>query len=393
MTAPSPESSRAQAVRRITLFSLATNFVLSLAQIAVGIFTHAFSLIADASHTLADIVADLVVLFAAARAARPADPDHPYGHGRIETAASLFLGVLLVVVGAGFLWAAGERLQMPADQLPTLHPGALFMALCTLLAKEALFRFGMRAGKRLDAPVLIANAWHARSDAASSLVVAIGIGGSLLGVPFLEPLAAALVGFLILIMGLKIGWRALGELIDTGLPPGELARIEATVRAVPGVLDMHELRTRRMSSHVLCDLHVRVAPRLSVTEGHAIADTVWASIHRAHPHIDEVLVHIDTENDLDQHPPSAHHALPARGEFLAAARRAWGENDALAHWLAAHPEQLQLHYCEGALEALVLLPAAGAPALPQPPAELFSRLRAHISALRHLSFYRENDTP
>lgn len=389
MTAP---PSRAQAVRRITLFSLATNFVLSLAQIAVGIFAHAFSLIADASHTLADIVADLVVLFAAARAARPADPDHPYGHGRIETAASLFLGVLLVVVGAGFLWAAGERLQMPADQLPTLHPGALFMALCTLLAKEALFRFGMRAGKRLDAPVLIANAWHARSDAASSLVVAIGIGGSLLGVPFLEPLAAALVGFLILIMGLKIGWRALGELIDTGLPPGELARIEATVRTVPGVLDMHELRTRRMSSHVLCDLHVRVAPRLSVTEGHAIADAVWASIHRAHPHIDEVLVHIDTENDMDQRSP-APQPLPTRGEFLAAARRAWGENDALAHWLAAHPEQLQLHYCEGALEALVLLPAADAPALALAPAELFSRLRAHISALRHLSFYRENDTP
>ena len=392
MTAPSPESSRAQAVRRITLFSLATNFVLSLAQIAVGIFAHAFSLIADASHTLADIVADLVVLFAAARAARPADPDHPYGHGRIETAASLFLGALLVVVGAGFLWAAGERLQMPADQLPTLHPGALFMALCTLLAKEALFRFGMRAGKRLDAPVLIANAWHARSDAASSLVVAIGIGGSLLGAPFLEPLGAALVGFLILIMGLKIGRRALGELIDTGLPPGELARIEATVRAVPGVLDMHELRTRRMSSHVLCDLHVLVAPRLSVTEGHAIADAVWASIHRAHPHIDEVLVHIDTENDLDQRTP-APHPPPARGEFLAASRRAWGEDNALSHWLAAHPEQLQLHYRERALEALILLPATGAPALAQPGEELFARLHAQLPTLRHLSFYRENDTP
>src|SRR5690606_30743833 len=163
------------------------------------------------------------------------------------------------------------------------------MAVVTLIAKEGLFRFSIAASRRLRAPVLEANAWHARSDAASSLVVAAGIGGSLAGYPFLEPLAAAVGGFLILRIGLRLAWRALRELIDTGLPADDVARIRSTVRATPGVRGSHDMRTRRMADRVLVDTHVLVDPRISVSEGHRISDRVYAAIRRAHPEVRDVL--------------------------------------------------------------------------------------------------------
>src|SRR5690606_19990914 len=139
--------------------------------------------------------------------------------------------------------------------------------------------------------------WHARSDAASSLVVAVGIGGSLAGYAFLEPLAAAVVGFLILRIGLKLGWRALRELIDTGLPADDVARIRATVRATPGVLGSHDMRTRRMADRVLCDTHILVDPYITVSGGHRISERVHAAIRKYPPEVRDVLVHIDPEDD------------------------------------------------------------------------------------------------
>ncbi|MDR1853386.1 MAG: cation diffusion facilitator family transporter, partial [Azoarcus sp.] len=245
-TSIAENAARGGSIRRVTLLAIATNAALTLGQIAVGLFAHAFSLVADAAHTLSDLVTDFMVLVAGQRGANPADLDHPYGHGRIETATSLLLGATLVAVGVGFLWTSGQRLQNMDMQSP-LHPAALAMALVTLAAKEILFRFTLAASRRLKAPLLEANAWHQRSDAASSLVVAIGIGGSLAGYPFLEPLAAAVVGFLILRMGLRLAWGAVSELIDTGLSPEELEKMRQTIAATPGVAGLHELRTRRMA--------------------------------------------------------------------------------------------------------------------------------------------------
>lgn len=295
-TPPPDAPTRARGVRNATLVAISTNALLSIAQLLIGVFANAFSLVADAVHTLSDLVTDIMVLLAGRQGAEPADRNHPYGHGRIETATTMLLGIVLVGVGMGFLWSSGVRLQHMDESLP-LHPAALYMAITTLFAKEALFRFSLAASKRLQAPMLEANAWHARSDAASSLVVAVGIGGGLAGYPFLEPLAAAVVGFLIVSMGAKLAWKALRELIDTGMSDAELAALSNTIHATPGVVDMHDLRTRRMANRVLCDTHILVDPRITVSEGHRISDTVYTRIREAHPEVREVLVHIDAEED------------------------------------------------------------------------------------------------
>ncbi|WP_418647405.1 cation diffusion facilitator family transporter [Thauera butanivorans] len=347
------EAVRSRGIQRTTLIAIATNALLSLAQITVGLFANAFSLVADAAHTLSDLVTDVLVLFAGRRGADPADSNHPYGHGRIETVMTMLLGAVLAAVGIGFLWSSGLRLQH-MDALPDLHPAALAMALLTLAAKEGLFRYTLAAARRLKAPLLEANAWHARSDAASSLVVAIGIGGSLAGYPFLEPLAAALVGFLIVGMGVRLAWKAIRELIDTGLSEDELARIRETIEATPGVIGLHDMRTRRMAGRVLCDAHVQVEPRLTVSEGHRVSDEVYLHVRAAHPEIQDMLVHIDPEDDGG---PRAMPAgpLPARKDVAAAIGQLLGigpGSDAPA------PLRIQIHYLGKRIDVEVLLPAA-----------------------------------
>jgi len=342
---------RARGIQRATLVAIATNASLALGQVVIGLFANAFSLVADAAHTLSDLFTDVLVLFAGRRGADPADRNHPYGHGRIETATSLLLGAVLCAVGVGFLWSSGIRLQH-MDAAPALHQAALYMALATLAVKESLFRFTLAAGRRLMAPMLEANAWHARSDAASSLVVAAGIGGSLAGYPFLEPLAAAVVGFLIIHTGVRLGLRALRELIDTGLSEQDVARLRATIRATPGVVGLHAIRTRRMADRVLCDAHVQVDPRITVSEGHQISDAVFFRVRAAHPEVQEVLVHIDAENDATRRATDLPRP-PERTEIMSAMHALLG--DALPA-----PTRIQLHYLGDRVEAEVILPAAAA---------------------------------
>ncbi len=342
-------AARSRGIQRVALVAVATNGVLGVSQVIVGLFSGAFSLVADAAHTLSDMVTDLLVLLAGRRGAEPADRDHPYGHGRIETATTLLLGIVLAAVGVGFLWSSGLRLQA-VERLPVLHPAALLMALLTLAAKEGLFRYTLLAARRLRAPLLEANAWHARSDAASSLVVTVGIGGSLAGYPFLEPLAAAVVGFLILHMGIRLAWKALRELIDTGLSEAELARLRRTILDTPGVVGLHDMRTRRMADRVLCDAHVQVEPRLTVSEGHRVSDAVFFRVRDAHPEVRDVLVHIDPEDDgvLQVVPPGA---LPERAEILDTVRTVLGP-------LGPSPRRVQIHYLGHRVDVEVMLPAS-----------------------------------
>ena len=349
--AATDELARSRGIQHATLVAILTNSLLTIGQVVIGLFAGAFSLVADAAHTLSDLVTDLLVLLAGRHSADPADTNHPYGHGRIETVTTLVLGAVLGAVGVGFLWSSGIRLQ-DIEALPVLHPAALVMALLTLAAKEGLFRYTLAAARRLNAPMLEANAWHARSDAASSLVVAAGIGGSLAGYPFLEPLAAAVVGFLILHMGLRLAWKSIGELIDTGLPEEELERLRATIRETPGVIGLHDMRTRRMADRVLCDAHVQVDPRLTVSEGHRVSDAVYLRVRAAHPEVRDVLVHIDPEDDgeLQVVPPGP---LPERVEILARMRELLGP-------AFAEPRRVQIHYLGQRVEVEIILPSAPA---------------------------------
>ena len=346
ITQESLDPERYREAQRVTWVSVAVNLGLTLAQIAVGLFAHAQSLVADGFHSLSDLVADLMVLAANAQSRHPADDDHPYGHHRIETAASLALGLLLVGTGAAILWSAGVRLQH-LDRLPAVASAALWAALVALIAKESLFRYMLVVAEKLRSPMLVANAWHARSDAASSLVVAVGVGGSLLGYRFLDPVAAVIVGFMILRMGAKFSYEAIQELIDTGLSDEEVKRIRATLRETPGVLDLHELRTRRMANRVLADAHIQVDARISVSEGHLIAERARARVLAGHPDVLDLLVHVDAEKDLD--PGLSSKELPEREVLLAHLRILLGEE-------LPQFEKTLLHYLGSRVEAEVFLP-------------------------------------
>ncbi len=298
---------RYAAAKKSTWVSIVINLVLTLFQIIVGFFAHSQALIADGLHSLSDLFSDVLVLFANRHGNRHADANHPYGHARIETAATLILGALLLALGIGLLVFTALRLQQPGNLL-VVHPLALATALVTLIAKEGLFRYLLAVAKRARSQMLVANAWHARSDAASSLVVLVGIAGNLLGYTFLDLVAAAVVGVMIARMGGKLALEAMQELIDTSLDKEQVEAIRQTLLQTPGVRGLHELRTRKMADNALVDAHVIVDPKISVSEGHYIAEAARQAVLSQH-HVLDVMVHIDPEDDM-QVKPNAH--LPNR---------------------------------------------------------------------------------
>lgn len=261
---------RQQVAHRSTMVSVVVNIVLTVAQLAAGLWAHSQALVADAIHSLSDLLSDFLVLLVNRHSHKEADDDHHYGHQRYETAASLVLGLLLSAVAVGMLWSAVDRLTH-ADDIPKVQALALYVAAGTLLAKEALFRYMLAAAEKVRSSMLVANAWHARSDAASSLVVALGILGNLLGYPLLDPVAALIVGLMVLRMGLSFSWDALNDLMDRAASQDQIDRIRETLLQTPGVQGVHELRTRKMGDLILVDAHLEVDGQLSVREGHEIA--------------------------------------------------------------------------------------------------------------------------
>lgn len=282
---------KAVAVRRSTWVSVAVNLLLTVTQVAVGIVAGSQGLVADGVHSMSDLLADFVVLLAARHSGKAADHDHPYGHYRYENAASLALGLLLLAVGVGMGWAAVGKLR-DVDAIATVQPVALAVALGALVAKEALFRYMLAVAQRVKSSMLVANAWHARSDAASSLVVAVGVAGNLMGVPLLDPVAALGVGFLVGRMGWTFTWAAMHDLTDRAATEEETERIRQEILAVPGVRGVHDLRTRRTGDLLLVDAHLEVDGSLTVTQGHDIALVARKRVMASHPVLD-MMTHVD----------------------------------------------------------------------------------------------------
>lgn len=362
------ESAEKQAVaRKSTFVSVALNLVLMSLQVTIGFFAHSQALIADGVHSLADLISDFIVLIANRASAEKPDADHNYGHARYETVASLFLGGLLVAVGVGMLWRAGTRLAN-IDAIPAVHVSALVVAVLVLVSKEALFRYMLRQAERVRSAMLIANAWHARSDAASSLVVAAGIVGSLFGVRLLDPIAAAIVGFLVARMGWVFGWNALQDLSDRALDEAATADIHKLLMATAGVRDVHELRTRKMGDFALVDAHILVDPLISVSEGHYIAESARARV-MTDKRVLDALIHVDPENDAVAHPPAR---LPTRAAVSALV-------DAELARYGLHVVGLNVHYLSTGLDVDITLAAEGL-ADREHDAELISRI--DLSALK-----------
>jgi cation diffusion facilitator family transporter len=289
----------ATAAARSTWVSVAVNLVLSGAQMLTGLLAHSQGLIADGVHSLSDLVADFVVLFASHHSKKDADEDHPYGHQRFETAASLALGLLLLLVGLGMLWSAVGKLETP-ESIRRVHLPALWVAAAALVAKELLFRYLLAIAKRRKSQLLIANAWHARSDAASSLVVGVGIVGNLAGYPILDPIAALIVGLLVAKMGWRFGWASMNDLMDRSADAREVDAIRATLADTPGVIGVHDVRTRKMGDLIVVDAHIEVDADITVEAGHDIAVAARRRVLQHHRVLD-LMTHVDPfrRPDLD----------------------------------------------------------------------------------------------
>ena len=290
------------AATRSTWVSVVVNLVLTAVQIGAGLFTKSQALVADGIHSLSDLVSDFVVLLAGHHAQKDADDDHPYGHQRFETAASLVLGLLLLAVGLGMLWSAVLKLQTP-DEVQPVHTLALWVAGGALVSKELLFRYMLAVAKRVKSSMLVANAWHARSDAASSLVVGVGIAGNLAGYPILDPIAALIVGGMVAKMGWTFTWDALHDLMDRAVDDAEVTAIRQTLLDTPGVKGVHDVKTRKMGDMIVVDVHLEVDGNQSVEAGHDIAVEARRRVMLRH-RVLNLMTHLDPwkRPDLDHAP-------------------------------------------------------------------------------------------
>ncbi|MTC58529.1 cation diffusion facilitator family transporter [Providencia rustigianii] len=287
------------AAKKSTLVSVAVNSLLSIWQIIVGIFSHSSGLIADGIHTLSDLVADFVVLIANKKSHKKPDADHPYGHFRYENGASLILGIILLIVGVGMGWSAVDKMLHP-ELIPEVHTAALVAALTALVAKEGLFRYMLHVANKVNSSMLVANAWHARSDAASSLVVAIGIVGSLCGIRILDPIAALIVGTFVFRMGYKFTYQSMQDLMDKGADEETLEQISNVIRSVKEIKGFHDLKTRKSGDFLLVDVHLELDAQMTILEGHDIAVNVRKQLMK-NPQILDVMTHLDPYDEYCLH--------------------------------------------------------------------------------------------
>ena len=281
---------------RASYVGAAINVLQTLIKIGFGILGQSAALIADGIHSLSDLLSDLLVIIAVKLGSREADHDHPYGHRRFETIATVILGFSLIGIGGAIAWSVMERMANP-EHLPVPNRLSLGVASLSILINEWLYQYTKRIAKTTRSKLLLANAWHQRSDAISSLVVLFGIGAVMLGYPLADAVAAIVVALMVAKIGLNLVLESIKELVDTSLPPALVAEIRAAIHAIDGVEGIHLLRTRQMGEDALIDAHIVVDPRITVSEGHMIGDIVRDDLIRRFDDVMDVLVHVDPEDD------------------------------------------------------------------------------------------------
>ncbi len=334
-------------IRKVTIVGAMINVVLAVVKVWVGYVGHSQALIADGIHSFSDLVTDVLVLIGAKHGSKDADEDHPYGHGRIETAATVVLGAILILVGGGIIVDAYNRLVVDAPtQAP--HLLTLLIALLSVLSKEGLYHYTRLVAKRLRSNLLHANAWHHRSDAISSVIVIIGLGGALLGWPHLDAVAAIVVAIMIIHIGWKLGFHSVQELVDTALHPERIDAIRQAILCTPGVRYLHMLRTRKMGGDALVDVHIQVDSKLTVSEGHLIGEKVRETLLTEIDEVTDVTVHIDPEDDETSRPSAM---LPPRQQITDQLQQSWQHLPQ-----AKSIKDIRLHYLKGSIEVELTLP-------------------------------------
>ncbi len=340
---------RLRLTQRVILIGSLVDLLLAIIKIGGGWLTNSQALIADGIHSLSDLASDAMILIAARLSHAEADAEHPYGHERIDTVAALTLGLILIAIGILLGWRTLLHLFDSTQHAPAAS--ALFIALLSVVGKEAIFRYTMHYARALRSPMLKASAWHSRSDAWSSVVVIIGIGGAQLGWYAMDAIAALVVALLIVFIGAKLVSHNIAELIDTALRAEDVAQIRAVILSVQGIRSVHTLRTRHMGPKVLVDVHVLLRhSQASVSEGHHISDIVRQRLCQELPEISDVTVHIDPEDDEYS---TSRQDLPLRDTVVTGLQHSWHGIEAVEQVL-----YYRLHYLNQKLFVDVELPLA-----------------------------------
>ena len=308
-----------------------------------------------------------MVWLAAKYTAQPADEQHPYGHARIETMFTVGLGGVLILTAGGLAWDAAVRL-LDSESLMHPTPIVLVVAFISIVIKEGLYQYTMIAARKHRSSLLKANAWHHRSDAISSVVVLLGVAGSLMGIVYLDAFASVVVAFMIAKIGWDQAWAAVRELVDTGLDPKQLRAIKKLINNIEGVHGVHMLRTRRMGVNSIVDVHIQVEDFLSVSEWHRISEHVRHMLLESNKDIIDVAIHIDPEDDEVSDPSNS---LPLRAEVMQDLRRVW--QDEMEY---VDMEKVVLHYLEGRVDIEVFCSK-------DQPHDLSERLKEKAEALSY----------
>ena len=301
-----------RAASRVTVIGMLLDGVLGILKVIAGTLFHSQALLVDGIHSFTDVASDLVVLGVMRVSRQAPDQDHPYGHQRIETMGTMVLGSILIAVGAALAWDNTLRLlDGGAVNIPEWP--VLVAAVISIASKEWIYRYTRRVGIAIRSDLIIANAWHSRTDALSSVVVLFSTIGAMLGYLWLDILAAVIISGIII----HIGWRftrdSVKELVDTGLSPEDTEALKHIASKTDDVRNVHELRSRRMGHDILLDVHLVVSPEISVSEGHQIGMQVVKAMRNALDNILDINFHIDAEND-EIHPQTSEQ-LPARAEI------------------------------------------------------------------------------
>ncbi|HQN73662.1 MAG TPA: cation diffusion facilitator family transporter [bacterium] len=280
-------------IKKVTFIGMVINIVLSAVKFAAGVFGNSQALTADAIHSLSDCVTDMAVIIGSTYWSAPPDESHPHGHRRIETVITAFIGLALVVVAFGMGWNAVSTMTDEDNKPPEMI--AFIAAIISIMVKEGLYQWTAIAGKKIRSQAMIANAWHHRSDAFSSIPAAIAVIAAIIfpGFGFIDHAGAIIVCLFILNAAYKISWPALKELTDAGAGEQICVSIENIARSVEGVKDVHKCRTRYLGSGIQVDMHVLVNPEMSVRSGHEISAAVKKELLDQVDDIIDVVVHLE----------------------------------------------------------------------------------------------------
>ena len=339
---------RTKKSQKVTIVGAIVDFFLSVFKVIIGVIGNSGALVADGVHSFSDLLTDWVTWYAAKQAGEAPDKEHPYGHERFETVATLGLSIFLAIIGTAIIFDAMGRLTN-AGALN--HESWLIAAAgLSIVSKEALYWYTVIVAKNINSEMLKANAWHHRSDAFSSVVVIIGIVGAASGYYYLDSVAAIIVGIMIIYIGWKLGFEATKELVDTSIDDEDIKKLHSALANIKGVNSVHTLRTRRVGHKKSADVHVQVNPFLSVSEGHIISVSVERVAKECVEGLDDVTVHIDPEND-EEKDADTYKDLPERAQALKILQQALKLEECIYEF-----ERTQLHYLEGEILVDFFLP-------------------------------------